>query len=94
MARTANRTSMGRANMNTTEIGGLEKELETYNQKLPELMAHEGKFVVIRDGEIAGLWETYEDALQAGYAKFGLATPFLIKRVECMEQVHFFTREI
>jgi hypothetical protein len=71
----------------------LEKELETYRRELPKLLASEGKFVLIHGGDVDGVWETYEDALQAAYGKFGLE-PFLVKRIEAVESVQFFTRDI
>jgi hypothetical protein len=62
----------------------LEKELATYERRLPELLANEGKFVVIHGEDVAGTWHTYEDALAAGYQKFGLE-PFLIQQIESVE---------
>jgi len=61
-------------------VMALERELQTYKNRLTELLAHEGKFVLIRGDEVAGTWDTYEDALRAGYDKFGL-NPFLVKRI-------------
>ena len=37
----------------------LELELETYKRKLPELLDAEGKFVLIRGDEVAGVLDTY-----------------------------------
>ncbi len=71
----------------------LEKELETYSREFPNLIAKEGKFVVISDDKIAGFWETYEDALQAGYEKFELK-PFLVKRIQAAEQIQYFSRDL
>ena len=71
----------------------LEKELATYQVKLEELLPHEGKFVLIHGDEVAGTWDTYPDALQAGYQKFGL-NPFLVKRIEWIETVQNFTRDL
>ena len=71
----------------------LEKELETYQKSLPELLSQEGKFALIHGGEVAGTYGTYEDALQVGYERFGL-TPFLIKQIQTVERVQFFTRDI
>ena len=45
----------------------LEKELETYRKKLPELKAQEGKFVLIHGEEIVDFFSTYEDAIKSGY---------------------------
>ncbi len=69
----------------------LEKELETFKAKLPELTEHEGKFVLIQGTNLAGVFTSYEDALKEGYEKFGL-TPFLVKQVHALEQVQFISR--
>lgn len=71
----------------------LEKELATYDKNLESLLQHERKFVLIFGDEIAGIWDTYEDALQAGYQQFGLA-PFLVKRIQWAETVLNFTRDV
>ena len=66
----------------------IEKELATYNAHKDELLQHEGKFVVIHEDRIAGVWETYEDALKAGYAEFKLE-PFMVKQILVVEPVHY-----
>jgi hypothetical protein len=71
----------------------LEKELETYHRELPNMLTNEGKHVLIHEDNVAGFWDTYEDALQAGYERFGLK-PFLVKRVQAVETVQYFTRDI
>ena len=63
----------------------LEKELATYQARLGELMAHEGKFVVIHGDEVVATLDTYEDALQKGYEEFQL-NPFLVKRICAVEK--------
>lgn len=72
----------------------LEKELETYRQKLPELKSDEGKFVLIHDKVVVGTYTSYEDAVKEGYTKCGLDTPFLVKQIQAIEQVHFISRFI
>ena len=71
----------------------LEKELATYQKRLEELLPNEGKFVLIHGDEIAGIWDTYQDALQAGYQMYDL-NPFMVKRIEWAETVQNFTRDI
>ncbi len=72
----------------------LEKELETYKRELPALVAaSRGKFVLIHDSQVAGVFDTYADAIRVGYEKFGL-TPFLVKQINAMETVQHFTRDI
>lgn len=68
-----------------------EKELETYRDKLSSLVAQEGKFVLIHDGEVAGTFDTYADALAEGYKLFQLE-PFLVKQIQAVEQAHFIAR--
>ncbi len=70
----------------------LEKELETYKKKLPELKENnEGKFVLIHGDEIVDVFVSYEDAVKLGYEKFKLE-PFLVKKIEAVEHVQFITR--
>ena len=68
--------------------------METYEREKPRLVAeNEGKFVVIQGADVAGVWDTYVDALNAGYGKFGL-TPFLVKQIEGIEHVQYFGRDL
>jgi len=71
----------------------LEKELATYQAKLLDLKAHEGKFVLIHGEEIIDFFSTYEDAIKAGYQRFKLA-PFLVKRIMTTEPVFFISRNV
>ncbi len=71
----------------------LEKELETYRRELPSLLADDGKFVLIHDSQIVDIFGTYEDALAEGYERFGLE-PFLVKKIQAVEQVQHITRNI
>ncbi len=71
----------------------LEKELETYNARFAELQANEGKFVLIHEAEIGGVFETYADALKIGYEKYKLA-PFLVKKIASTEIAQFITRHV
>ena len=71
----------------------LENEVETYRTKLQQLLPQEGKYVLIHGDQVAGVWDTYEAALQAGYDRFGL-NPFLVKCIEGIETVLHFSREI
>jgi len=70
----------------------LEKELETFGRKLPELNAvHEGKFALIHGEDVVDVFSGYDDAIKAGYSRFGLE-PFLVKRIHAVEQVQFVSR--
>jgi hypothetical protein len=73
----------------------LEKEMETYFAELPKLVANkdEGKFIVIHDGQVLGVFGTYEDALKIGYEKCRLQ-PFLVKKIAGVEQSQHFSRDL
>ena len=82
--------------MTTAQINPLATEIELYEQLKSELVAggNTGKFALIGENHLIGLWDTYVDALQAGYQKFGLEHRFLVKKIEGLEGVQFFTRDI
>lgn len=71
----------------------LEKEIATYTMKLPEWHEYEGKFVLIRGDSVIDFFSSYEDAIKAGYQKFGLE-PFLVKQIRTVEQIQFISRFI
>lgn len=69
----------------------LEKELEAYKKKLPELLGHEGKFALFQGDDFVDVYTSYEDAVKAGYDKFKLE-PFMVKQIQAVEQVQFISR--
>ena len=73
---------------------GLETELKTYKKLLPELLSDQGKFALIHGEELSGVYETYDDALQIGYEKFGISSSFLVKKILATEQIQFFSRDL
>jgi hypothetical protein len=74
---------MAKATLATAEF--LAKEYETYKSKLPELVRHEGKFVLIQGTDVVGIFASYEEALTAGYQKFGPEAPFFVKKISSVE---------
>jgi hypothetical protein len=71
----------------------LERELSTFRQRKPELMADSlGKFAVVSGERVLGVWDTYEAALAAGYELVGVDDPFLVRQVEATETVFHFYR--
>ncbi len=69
----------------------LDRELETYKNKLSELKANEGKFVLIKGTDVVDTFDSYEDAIKEGYKKFKLE-PFLVKQIHSIEKIQFVTR--
>jgi hypothetical protein len=71
----------------------LEKELAVYNENLIDLLANEGKYILVQSVTMRGPFETYEDALSAGYNEFGLV-PFLVKQIHKAEPIQYFSRDM
>lgn len=64
----------------------LDTERQYFEDHQPELLKeYPGKFVIIRDQEIAGSFDTLQDALVAGTRQFGLSS-FLIRRTDELPQ--------
>ena len=64
-----------------------EAEIERYNELLPELLqSSRGKFVVIKDRELLGVFDSNDDAYEAGLNRYGL-TGFLLRPVREKQQV-------
>lgn len=64
----------------------LEREVATYREKLPELLQHEGKCVLIYGDSVIGIFATREEALRQGYAQFG-RVPLLVRQISATEPV-------
>lgn len=71
----------------------LDQDLAKYKELLPTLTANEGKYALFYKADLKGIFESYSDALAAGYQAAGLE-PFLVKRIAATEFVAYFTRDI
>ena len=72
----------------------LEKEYQTYLRHKEQLLAkNEGKYVLIKDTQIADVYASYEDALKEGLKKFG-NVPFLVKQIQREDDVNFFYNNV
>ena len=59
----------------------LAHELRTYAEHKAELVGKaKGRYVLIKDREIIGVFDTQNDAIQQGYEHFG-NVPFLVKQI-------------
>ena len=61
-------------------MSDLDQEIATYNRHLPALLGQQGKFVLIKGAKVAGTFDSYQDALTAGYQRFELSS-FLVKQI-------------
>jgi hypothetical protein len=63
----------------------LRKELETYAAHKAELLGSaEGRYALVHGDEVAGTWETEQDAIAEGYRRYG-NVPFLVKQIVDVE---------
>ena len=42
----------------------LERELQTYAERFPELLPNEGKYVLIHDADVVDVYGTYQDSVK------------------------------
>jgi hypothetical protein len=59
------------------------RELTTYYRHLPELLAEEeaNRYVVVKGDELFNTWDTFRDAIQYGYERFGEQL-FMVHKVD------------
>ena len=60
--------------------GPLAQEYQTYRRHLGRLTRNAGKYVLVHQTDIVDVYETYAEAYEAAYEKFGLE-PFLIMQI-------------
>ena len=73
--------------MTASEVkSSFERDAGAYLQDLPRLLEKsEGKFVLIRSAEIVDLYDSYSDAMKAGYDRFA-GQAFLVKEVSSIDR--------
>lgn len=68
----------------------LATELNFYAAHKAEwLKTHAGKYLVAQDENLIGFYDSWESALKAGIAAFGVRRDFLVKQVLAEEPVYF-----
>jgi hypothetical protein len=65
------------------ELRPLAAELEAFHRELHRLLdeGEAGRYAVVKGGQVVSTWDTYRDAIQYGYEKFGLE-PFLAQPID------------
>ncbi|HKI36113.1 MAG TPA: hypothetical protein VKA46_29925 [Gemmataceae bacterium] len=74
----------------------LERDLEAFRLALPELLkaaSHRGKYALIHAARVDSIWPTFDDALAAGYDRFG-TDPFLVQEITDDERPKYFSRNV
>ena len=76
----------------------LDLELDLFKAALPGLLgdpAVRGRFVVVARGEpMLVSYPTFDDALRAGYERFGLDRPLLVRQVTDRTDPQYFSRNL
>jgi hypothetical protein len=69
-------------------VASLKHEQAVYEANLNRwLPDRQGKFVLIKDDRVAGFYDSRDEALAAGYSRFGIG-PLFVKQVTPFEPVH------
>ncbi|HEY5268520.1 MAG TPA: hypothetical protein VII94_05320 [Candidatus Saccharimonadales bacterium] len=69
-----------------------ETELGVFHERLEEWLVRDvGRFVLIKDAEVRGPYDTQNDTITVGYETFG-NVPFLTKQIMPFEHPMTFTR--
>ena len=68
----------------------LEKEVKTFEQKLPELLKTDiGKYVLVKEDQVIGTFVAIEDALSYGYEKYNRQAFFVREILPTQEPFNF-----
>lgn len=71
------------------KMNRINSDFEFFESKLPELLKdHRGQFALVKNKEIHGFYNSTEEALKAGYEKFG-DTEFLIQEITDEKRVNY-----
>ncbi|MBI4548439.1 MAG: hypothetical protein HY707_10685 [Ignavibacteriae bacterium] len=72
----------------------LDNEIRTYELHRSELLGNsKGKFALVKDDKIVGIFEDKLDAIRQGYERFG-NVPFLVKQILEVETPQNFTSNL
>jgi len=72
----------------------LKRELQTYHRHERQLTpGNEGRYALVHGDDAPEVWDTYEDALRAGYERFGLE-PFLVKEIHGVATIPFLSPDV
>jgi hypothetical protein len=82
-------------NLNPGARMTLELEWKTFKEELPRLLesGERGKFALVRGNVVAGSYATRDEALSAGYERFGI-DPFLVQEITDEMKPKYFSHNI
>src|SRR4051795_8063896 len=75
------------------KIRDMAAEINTYMREMPRLLAEgeEGHYALISGDTLYSIWETFGDALQAGYQQFGVDGHFCAQPIDRRDYERFLT---
>jgi hypothetical protein len=74
----------------------LERETETFQRELPNLLSDpqkRGKFALVYGDKVDSIWSNLDDAITVGYERCGIE-PFLVKEIVEHEKPVYFSRNL
>ena len=75
------------------KINPISREIDYYHRHLKDWEGRDGEFILIKEESVVDFFSSYDDALKAGYQKFGLE-PFLVKQINTIDRGSFISRSI
>jgi hypothetical protein len=77
-------------------IDVIRTEIRTYLRELRRLLAEgqEGRFVLIKGDEVLSVWDTFDDACQAGRERFPLGVAFLAQPIDARDLTRPFPEDL
>jgi hypothetical protein len=69
----------------------MQRAFATYRRVLGTLLdeGHAHRYALIHEDDVLSVWDTYGDALQAGYARFGPDAPFAVHHLNPLDRERF-----
>jgi hypothetical protein len=73
----------------------IRREIITFRRELPRLLAegHEGRVALVKGDKVISIWDTFEDACQAGADQFGLG-PYVAQPIDPRDLERPFPKEL
>ena len=74
----------------------LPREILTYRRELPRQLeqGQEGRCALINGDQVLSIWDTFDDAYQAGRERFGFDEPFLAQPIDSRDLSRVFPEEL
>lgn len=68
-----------------------EREIATYRRELPRLLSEgeASRYAIVKGDDIVSIWDTWGDATQARYERFGMDSPIFIKQIDERDMERF-----